>query len=117
MTDPRHDWDHYYGADDDDGGYGEAHDADACDHIEFELGFDGRAHCVDCCASWTATDAEVRAFEAAQQRWRAEQERWERRERWAAPWLRVAAWFRRGCALSPFGHAQGPFQPDDEIPF
>ena len=80
MTNPQHDWDHYYGADDDDDGYGEAHDAQECDHSDYEISWEGVASCYDCGAKWSASPAEARAYDEAMQRHAIEWARMERRE-------------------------------------
>lgn len=87
---------------------------DRCYHEDYEIGYDGIAHCNDCFERWTAT-----ADEIAHQRERSrEYDRWcrrqEFRERWFGWWDRLQSrwrtfWFLRRQGWKPL--------VDDDIPF
>lgn len=57
-----------------------------CDHEEYEIAWDGRAHCSHCATSWAASGAEIAAYDAFQRRaeiaWRREHSWYMRAWRW-----------------------------------
>lgn len=66
------------------------YDEPDCDHHEYEIDWEGRAHCCRCFESWWATGDEIAwndAHDAEYATWCRKQERRER-------WLRLTWWFR-----------------------
>lgn len=76
-------------------------DEPECDHVCFEVNWEGRAVCDDCGALWWATGAQVLAFNAAQRRYERDCARYNR------PWRRAWRWVR--------ARLQRPV--DGELPF
>lgn len=79
-----------------------------CDHTDFTIDWEGRAHCEHCSATWTASTADCDAYDNDQIFAAQEYDRMERRERLLRP-FRVIAWHLWGR------WHQAPV--DDEIPF
>lgn len=99
---------------DDEPDYEPEPDYDACEHEEYEIGWDGRAMCHRCGYAWWATSEQI-AAEAEHQRayaeWVAEQERpWSRFKEWCGRHVSDLKWRWRRWR-------QPARSIDDEIPF
>ena len=69
---------------------------DECDHEDYEITWEGIAHCAACQARWTATPEECAAYDAAQGRAAEAYAEMERRDRWRFLWdlLIWNLWYR-----------------------
>jgi len=89
---------------------------DECEHLEFEIDLEGRAHCDVCDGCWWASAEEI----ASQRQRQREFDAWCRREEWRERWRRLTRlfrwpayrllerlWPRKACSVLY----------DDEIPF
>jgi hypothetical protein len=94
-------------------------DSDVCDHDDFDVDWEGRAHCHYCPFKWWLTMEELEAHQRAKTAWELEFHRERRRAFWQGVWREIRNWIP-----FPFGNGKGFFaphhnapDPDDEIPF
>lgn len=85
-----------------------------CDHVEYEVNWEGRATC-DCCGErWYLTADELSAHDEAQGRWMEEYDRLQRREH--SRFWRTVDWLR-ALVKRATTRAKKPAPIVDDLPF